>query len=39
MGEGRLTAAVHAEVPLRDAAEAHRIIERREQIGKVILVP
>lgn len=39
LGEGRLTAAVHAEIPLRDAAEAHRIIERREQIGKVILVP
>jgi NADPH:quinone reductase-like Zn-dependent oxidoreductase len=39
MGEGRLTAAVHAEVPLRDAADAHRMIERREQIGKVILVP
>ena len=39
MGEGRLKAAVHAQIPLRDAAEAHRIIERREQIGKVILVP
>jgi NADPH:quinone reductase-like Zn-dependent oxidoreductase len=39
LGEGRLTAAVHAEIPLSDAADAHRIIEAREQIGKVILVP
>ncbi len=39
MGEGRLTPAVHAAIPLAEASEAHRIIERREQTGKVVLVP
>ena len=38
-GRGSLEAAVHAAIPLADAPEAHRIIERREQTGKVILVP
>jgi NADPH:quinone reductase-like Zn-dependent oxidoreductase len=39
LGEGRLTAAVHAMIPLAQAARAHRIIEQREQTGKVILLP
>jgi NADPH:quinone reductase-like Zn-dependent oxidoreductase len=39
LGEGRLTAAVHAAIPLAQAPQAHRIIEQREQTGKVILVP
>ena len=39
MGEGRLQPAIHAAIPLAEAAEAHRIIERREQTGKVVLVP
>jgi NADPH:quinone reductase-like Zn-dependent oxidoreductase len=39
MGEGKLTPAVHAAIPLAEAPEAHRIIERREQTGKVVLVP
>jgi NADPH:quinone reductase-like Zn-dependent oxidoreductase len=39
LGEGRLTAAVHAVIPLSEAPRAHRIIEQREQTGKVILVP
>jgi NADPH:quinone reductase-like Zn-dependent oxidoreductase len=39
LAEGRLRAAVHAEIPLAEAARAHRIIEQREQTGKVILVP
>lgn len=39
MGEGKLKPAVHAAIPLADASEAHRIIERREQTGKVVLVP
>jgi NADPH:quinone reductase-like Zn-dependent oxidoreductase len=30
---------VHAVLPLRDAAEAHRMLERREQFGKIVLVP
>lgn len=39
IGEGRLVPDVHAALPLAEAREAHRIIERREQSGKVILVP
>jgi NADPH:quinone reductase-like Zn-dependent oxidoreductase len=39
MADGRLRAAVHAEIPLAEAPRAHRIIEQREQTGKVILVP
>jgi hypothetical protein len=30
-GQGRLTADVHAALPLEDAPEAHRILEEREQ--------
>ncbi|MFD5322514.1 zinc-binding alcohol dehydrogenase family protein [Streptomyces sp. NPDC127092] len=36
---GRLRPAIHARVPLAKAAEAHAIIERRENLGKVVLVP
>ncbi|GIM94845.1 quinone oxidoreductase family protein [Paractinoplanes toevensis] len=36
---GRLRPAVHAELPLAQAAEAHRIIESRENLGKVVLRP
>jgi NADPH:quinone reductase-like Zn-dependent oxidoreductase len=39
LGEGRLQAAVHAALPLEEAPEAHRILEQREQTGKVVLVP
>ncbi|MFK0291224.1 zinc-binding alcohol dehydrogenase family protein [Streptomyces sp. NPDC090442] len=36
---GRLTAAVHAELPLAEAAKAHEIIEARANLGKVVLRP
>ncbi|MFI5984746.1 zinc-binding alcohol dehydrogenase family protein [Streptomyces sp. NPDC051555] len=36
---GVLRPAVHAEVPLAEAARAHAVIERRENLGKVVLVP
>jgi NADPH:quinone reductase len=36
---GRLTAAVHRVLPLDEATEAHRIIEDRENLGKVVLAP
>lgn len=39
MGEGKLVAAVDAAVPLEDACEAHRMVERADSAGKVILVP
>jgi NADPH:quinone reductase-like Zn-dependent oxidoreductase len=38
-GEGKLAPVVHAALPLEQAAEAHRILEAREQFGKVLLVP
>ena len=37
--EGRLRPHVHATVPFSRAAEAHAILHRRENLGKVILVP
>ncbi|WP_435601944.1 quinone oxidoreductase family protein [Streptomyces sp. bgisy130] len=38
-GAGRLRAAVHAELPLAEAAKAHAIIEARANLGKVVLRP
>jgi NADPH:quinone reductase-like Zn-dependent oxidoreductase len=37
--EGHLKPHVHATVPFDKAAEAHSILHRRENIGKVVLVP
>jgi len=39
VADGRLTPVIHATLPLEAAAEAHRILEAREQFGKVLLVP
>jgi NADPH2:quinone reductase len=36
---GRLRTVVHARLPLTEAAEAHRILDGREQLGRVLLVP
>lgn len=36
---GRLRPRIHAALPLSEAAEAQRIIEAREQFGKVLLRP
>ncbi|MFF3276168.1 zinc-binding alcohol dehydrogenase family protein [Streptomyces chrestomyceticus] len=36
---GRLRAAVHARIPLAEAARAHEIIEARANVGKVVLIP
>ncbi|MBA3464009.1 MAG: zinc-binding dehydrogenase [Deltaproteobacteria bacterium] len=36
---GRLTPVVHEVLPLERAADAHRILERREAFGKVVLEP
>jgi NADPH:quinone reductase-like Zn-dependent oxidoreductase len=36
---GKLNPRIHARLPLAEAAEAHRIIEEREQFGKVLLLP
>ncbi|MFZ5478610.1 MAG: zinc-binding dehydrogenase [Myxococcota bacterium] len=37
--EGKLRPHVHAAVPFAEAPEAHRILHRRENVGKVVLVP
>jgi NADPH:quinone reductase-like Zn-dependent oxidoreductase len=39
LADGRLRPAIHAELPLVDAAEAHRIIEGRANLGKIVLNP
>jgi NADPH2:quinone reductase len=36
---GRLRTIVHARLPLTEAAKAHRILEDREQLGRVLLMP
>ncbi|HEY8131333.1 MAG TPA: quinone oxidoreductase [Thermoanaerobaculia bacterium] len=37
--EGRLKLRIDRELPLRDAAEAHRLLESRTTMGKVLLKP
>ncbi|RAG83991.1 NADP-dependent oxidoreductase [Streptacidiphilus pinicola] len=36
---GALRTSVHATIPLAEAARAHELIERRANLGKVVLVP
>lgn len=35
----RVRCAIHARLPLARAADGHRILEAREQLGRVVLVP
>jgi NADPH:quinone reductase len=37
--DGRLRTSVHTRLPLDEAVTAHRILENREQLGRVLLVP
>jgi NADPH:quinone reductase-like Zn-dependent oxidoreductase len=39
MADGVIKPIVHAAVPFDNAAEAHRILAARENVGKVVLVP
>jgi NADPH:quinone reductase-like Zn-dependent oxidoreductase len=39
LADGRVRPAIHAELSLVDAAEAHRIIEARANLGKIVLNP
>jgi NADPH:quinone reductase-like Zn-dependent oxidoreductase len=39
LADGTVSPIVHAAVPFARAAEAHRIIAARENVGKVVLVP
>lgn len=36
---GQLRTAVHARLPLTEAAAAHRLLEARSQLGRVLLLP
>ncbi|MGC0316371.1 quinone oxidoreductase family protein [Kitasatospora acidiphila] len=37
--DGRLRTAVHAQLPLVDAVTAHRILEERSHLGRILLLP
>ena len=37
--QGRIDPVIQQVLPLKEAAEAHRIMERQEHIGKIVLVP
>ena len=37
--QGRLRPFTYRQFPLREAAEAHRLMESSEHIGKILLVP
>jgi NADPH:quinone reductase-like Zn-dependent oxidoreductase len=38
-GEGRIDPVIDRVLPLSQAAEAHRVMERQEQFGKIVLTP
>ena len=37
--QGKLRVRIDRELPLRDAAEAHRLLEGRQTTGKLLLIP
>ena len=39
IAQGKLKLRISAELPLKDAAEAHRALEARKTTGKVLLIP
>ena len=39
VGTGALKLRIFAEIPLRDVAEAHRMLEGRKTTGKVLIIP
>jgi len=39
LADGRLRYTVHTRLPLAEAVEAHRILDARAQLGRILLVP
>ena len=39
IAEGKLRLRIDRQIPLCDAAEAHRLLESRQTVGKVLLIP
>ena len=39
IAQGRLSLRITERIPLRDAAEAHRLLESRQTTGKLLLIP
>lgn len=39
LAAGKVRPLIHARLPLQQAAEAHRVLEANENIGKVLLIP
>ncbi|MFE3200776.1 zinc-binding alcohol dehydrogenase family protein [Embleya sp. NPDC059237] len=39
LASGRLRVAVHTTLPLTEAVQAHRLLEERSQLGRILLVP
>jgi len=39
VAEGRLSVRIHGQYPLRDIVQAIGLLDRREAVGKVILLP
>ncbi|HEY7592334.1 MAG TPA: zinc-binding dehydrogenase [Actinophytocola sp.] len=39
LGTGKLRYTVHIRLPLAEAAEAHRLLDARAQLGRILLVP
>jgi NADPH:quinone reductase-like Zn-dependent oxidoreductase len=37
--EGKITPVIDRELPLEQAAEAHRLIDEGRNLGKIILIP
>jgi NADPH:quinone reductase-like Zn-dependent oxidoreductase len=39
VGQGKLRAVVDRTLPLKEAAQAHALLEKRQQFGKIVLNP
>ena len=39
LAEGKIKPVIHDRIPLEEAAKAHDILEKHENIGKVLLKP